>query len=69
MPTSKLTRVLVEDLEKRRPQHSPASGLEVSMPRVALSFLARSMVFKISAAVSDSMERRCCMGKRGLVKS
>src|SRR5215469_17025523 len=64
IPTSKLTRVRVEGLLKRRAQIWPCRGLESDLPRVALYSRADSKRFRISARVSFSIERKCFIGDR-----
>ena len=58
-PTSKETRVLVEDLVKIMAQVWPVSGNEVGLARSALSLRAESTSSLRSSALSSSIESRC----------
>ena len=62
MPTSKETRVRVEDLVKMSAHVCPES-CEPSRPRWSFRCAADSNRFSISLALSWAMERRCFIGK------
>ena len=59
MPTSKETRVRVEDFEKSIAQICPANGLLECRPRSFLSLTVSARIFSISARVNFSMLSRC----------
>src|SRR3954471_22936970 len=62
-PTSKETRVRVEDFENISAQHWWRSGCAACRPRVAFISWDDCRSARISSRVSDSMDSRCFMGK------